>query len=291
VAEHTPVIANGNRPAAVDTRGASWRAIYIIWKRDLIRAGRDRTRLVGALFGPILFLTVFGTGFGSALRGVGGNSFGSLSYPQFIFAGIISMGVLFNAIFGAMSIIWDREFGFLREMLVAPIDRSAVALGKVAGSANLAWFQGILLLLLAPLIGVHLTLLSVVELVPLILLLALAMAALGVAMAARMESMQGFQVVGNFLLQPLFLLSGALFPVIGLPVWMTLLTRVDPVAYGVDALRRVVLQASDVPSPVIDRFELTLFGIHPGVLGDAGLLLAFALLCSAFAALSFRRQA
>jgi ABC-2 type transport system permease protein len=276
-------------PAAVDTRGASLRAIGVICRRDLLRAWRDRSRLLGAFAGPILFLVVFGVGFGSALRGAGG-SWGSLSYSQFIFPGIVSMGVLFNAIFGAMSIVWDREFGFLREMLVAPIDRSAVALGKILGSATLATIQGMVLLALAPLIGVRLTPLAVVELVPLIFVLAFAMAGLGVAIAARMESMQGFQLIGNFLLQPMFFLSGALFPIVGLPGWMTVLTRIDPVAYGVDPLRRVVLQATSVPAPVVNGFAVTWFGTTLSIAVEVAILLAFGLICASYAALSFRRR-
>jgi ABC-2 type transport system permease protein len=275
--------------AVVDTRGASLRAIYVIWRRDVLRAWRDRSRLVGAFAGPILFLVVFGTGFGSALRGAGGN-WGSVTYSQFIFPGIVSMGVLFNAMFGAMSIIWDREFGFLREILVAPIDRSAVALGKILGSATLATVQGIVLLVLTPLIGVRLTPLAILEVIPLTFVLAFAMSGLGVAIASRMESIQGFQFIGNFLLQPMFFLSGALFPIVGLPGWMTVLTRIDPVAYGVDPLRRVVLQASGVPEPVVRGFALTLFGEQLHMLSEVAILLAFGACSAGFAALSFRRR-
>ncbi len=255
-------------PAArtVDTRLATLRAIYIIWYRDVLRYWRDRLRLVSSLAQPLLFLVVFGTGLSSTLRGVGGGfapgatADGSLNYVQFIYPGIIGMAVLFTAIFSAMSIVWDREFGFLKEVLVAPINRSAMAIGKALGGSTQAMIQGLILLVLAPFVGVTLTPLTVVELVPLIFLLAFALTTLGVALATSMRSMQGFQAVMNFLLMPVFFLSGALFPLNGLPGWMAVLTRIDPAAYGIDPLRRVLLSASGIPSTFVDRLGVTVFG-------------------------------
>jgi ABC-2 type transport system permease protein len=276
-------------PRAVNTGAASLRAIYVIVRRDMIRWWRDRSRLVGSFAGPVLFLVVLGTGFGSVLQGAGGR-WGSLSYQQFMFPGIMAMGVLFNAIFGAMSIIWDREFGFLKEILVAPIDRSAVAVGKVLGTSIQASVQSVVLLVLAPLIGVHVTPLMIVEVIPLTFVLAMAVSGLGVAIASRMSSMQGFQFIANFLLQPMFFLSGALFPVTGLPGWLAALTRLDPVAYGVDPLRRVVLTESAVPRGVVDSFALTLFGARVNILLEVAVLLCFALVTTGFAAAMFRRQ-
>src|SRR5438477_2667037 len=156
------------QPAPVDTRAASLRAIYIIWYRDILRYWRDRWRLVASLAQPLLFLVVFGSGLSSSLGS--GGVFGSrsgLSYIQFVFPGIIGMSILFTSIFGAMSIVWDREFGFLKEVLVAPIDRWAVAIGKALGGTTQAMIQGLILLVLAPFVGVKLSVLTVVELVPL----------------------------------------------------------------------------------------------------------------------------
>src|ERR1700722_13793899 len=204
---------------SVNIRGATFRAIIIIWRRDLIRYWRDRMRVVASLAQPILFLFVFGSGLSSALRGGSTSGLGgpgsSLQYSQFIFPGIIGMSVLFTSIFGAMSIVWDREFGFLKEVLVAPIHRSAVAIGKTLGGASQAMIQGLVILVLAPLGGVKLTVVGVVELVAAIFLFAFALSALGVAVAARMRTMQGFQVVMNFLMMPMFFLAGALFPLTG----------------------------------------------------------------------------
>jgi len=270
------------------------RAIYIIWYRDVLRYWRDRARLAASLAQPLLFLIVFGTGLSSALSGAGGGLGGAagaaagLTYTQFIFPGIIGMSVLFSAIFAAMSIVWDREFGFLKEVLVAPIDRSAVAIGKSLGGATQAMVQGLILLILAPVIGVKLTFGSVVALVPLVFVLAFALSAMGVAIASRMRSMQGFQMVINFLMMPMFFLSGALFPLSGLPVWMTVLTRLDPAAYGMDPLRRVVLGGAGLPSFALDRTGLTLFDTVLPIVVEAAILLGFGILMLAIAVRNFR---
>jgi ABC-2 type transport system permease protein len=268
------------------------RAIYVIWYRDLIRFWRDRARLVASLAQPLLYLLIFGTGLSSALSGASGTFAGSgatgdLTYVQFIFPGIIGMAVLFSAIFGAMSIVWDREFGFLKEVLVAPIDRSAVAIGKALGGATQAMIQGLVLLVLAPLIGIDLSLTMILALVPLTFVLAFALSALGVAIASRMKSMQGFQMIMTFLMMPMFFLSGALFPLQGLPSWMNVLTRLDPAAYGMDPLRRVVL-GSALPPDVVDRMGLDLFGTVLPIPAEAAILLAFGALMLGIAIRNFR---
>ena len=282
------------RAQAVNVRGATLRAIYIIWKRDLLRYGRDRMRLVASLAQPILFLFVFGSGLSTTLRGTTGGFGGSgssLQYVQFIFPGIIGMSVLFTSIFGAMSIVWDREFGFLKEVLVAPIHRSAVAIGKTLGGATQAMLQGLVILILAPLVGVKLTFLGVVELIPMIFLFALALSALGVAVAARMRTMQGFQMVMNFLMMPMFFLAGALFPLGGnLPAWLSVLTRFDPASYGIDALRRTVLSASGVPARVLDRLGLSLFGHPLSIWTEVAVLVAFGALMLSLAVYGFRQR-
>src|SRR5437899_1369626 len=177
--------------------GANLRAVYIIWYRDVIRFLRDRLRLLTSLMQPILYLVIFGTGLSSSLRGAGGGLGGrggpTLDYVQFLYGGVIGMSVLFIAMFSAMSIVWDREFGFMKEILVAPVSRWAVAVGKTLGGATQAMTQGLILLVLAPVAGVKLTLLSVLELIPLLFVLAFGMTALGVAMGSRMRSIQGFQ--------------------------------------------------------------------------------------------------
>jgi ABC-2 type transport system permease protein len=282
-AEPTPAVRD------VDVLGASLRALYIIWYRDVIRYWRDRGRVVASFAQPLLFLIVFGTGLSSSLRGAGGVFRPGVDYIAFMYPGILGMAVLFTAIFSAMSIVWDREFGFLKEILIAPIDRSAVAIGKTLGGATQAMIQALVLLALAPFAGVRLTLLSVVEILPLVAILAFTVSAIGVAIASRMRSMQNFGVVMNFLMMPLFFLSGALFPLTGLPGWMTVLTRLDPVAYGVDPLRRVVLSASGVPAPVLDRVALTLAGHTLAIPVEVAILLGAGVAMLAFAIYNFKR--
>lgn len=228
------------------------KAIYTIWYRDVLRFTRDRARIIASLGQPLLFLFVFGGGLSPAMSGLAG---GELDFTSFLFPGIIAMAVLFTAIFSAVSIVWDREFGFLKEVLVAPVSRTAVALGKVAGGSTVAMFQGVIILLLAPLIDISLSVGQIVVLLALLWLTAATMTSLGVLIAARMHSMEGFQVVMNFVLMPMFFLSGAFFPLQGVPLWMEWLARIDPMTYGVDPIRQVALRGS-VPAQVLDALRL-----------------------------------
>ena len=275
----------------VDTRAASLRAIYIIWYRDILRYWRDRWRLVASLAQPLLFLIVFGSGLSSSLgSGTLFGARGGLSYIQFMYPGIIGMSILFTAIFGAMSIVWDREFGFLKEVLVAPIDRWAVAVGKALGGTTQAMIQGLILLVLAPFVGVKLSVLTVLAIIPLAAVLAFGLASFGVMLASMMKSLQGFQVVMNFLMMPMFFLSGALFPLTGLPGWMTVLTRLDPASYGIDPLRRVVLSDSGLSSAVVDRLGLTINGHVLPIPLEVGVMLAFGVVLLGIAVVMFQRR-
>ena len=266
------------------------RGIYVVWWRDLLRYWRDKWRLAASLAQPLLFLLVFGSGLSSALRGGFGGAAADIDYIQYIFPGVIAMAVLFTSIFSAASIVWDREFGFLRELLVAPIDRSTLAVGKALGGATQATIQGFIMVALAPVVGVTLTPLVFVTILPLIFVLAFSLSAMGVAIASRMRSMQAFQVVLNFLMLPIFFLSGALFPLTGLPDWMTVLTRLDPASYGVDPLRRVLLGASGTPEAVIQQLGLTINGQPLPLLGEVAILLGFGLVMLALAVRSFQHQ-
>jgi ABC-2 type transport system permease protein len=284
----TSAVAPSRRSASV--RGASLRAVYIIWYRDVVRYSRDRFRLVASLAQPLLYLVIFGTGLSSSLGGGRGGGFGGglLDYKQFLYGGIIGMSILFIAIFSGMSIVWDREFGFLKEILVAPINRSAVAIGKTLGGATQAMVQGLILLFLAPVAGVKLTPLSVLELLPLMFLVCFALTAMGVALASRMRSMQGFQGVMNFLMMPIFFLSGALFPLRGLPAWMDALTHIDPLAYGVDPIRKVILRGSGVPTSMTDGLGLSFNGHPIPIPVEAAVVLAFGFVMLAIAIRNFR---
>ena len=276
-------------PAPIDTTAASLRAVYIIWYRDLLRYWRDRWRVVASLAQPLLFLVVFGSGLSSSL---GGGAFGSrtgFTYIQFMYPGIIGMSILFTAIFGAMSIVWDREFGFLKEVLVAPIDRWAVAIGKALGGTTQAMIQGMILLVLAPFVGVKLSLLTILAMIPLSAVLAFGLASFGVMLASMMKSLQGFQVVMNFLMMPMFFLSGALFPLQGLPTWMTWITRLDPASYGIDPLRRVVLSDSG-QAAAVDRFAMTIGGQVLPIGLEVGIMFAFGAVLLGVAVVMFQRR-
>jgi ABC-2 type transport system permease protein len=263
--------------------GGFLRAVYIVWWRDVIRYWRDRARVAASLAQPLLYLVIFGSGLSASLgAGFAGGS--GLGYTQFMYPGIVSMSILFTSIFAAMGIVWDREFGFMKELLVAPIDRSAIAVGKALGGATQALIQGAILLLLAPFVGVSLTVVSALELLLFMAALAFGLSAMGVAIGARMRSMQGFQMVMNFLMMPMFFLSGALFPLVGLPIWMTVLTRLDPASYGIDPIRRALLGAP------AERLALTIGDQTVPILAEVGIVLAFGLVMLGIAARSFQHR-
>jgi ABC-2 type transport system permease protein len=213
------------------------RAINIVWRREIIRFKSDRLRAVTSLVQPVLFLFVLGTGLSSlASRGMPPG----VDFRTFIYPGILSMSVLFTAIFSAASIVWDREFGFLREMLVAPVSRSAIVIGKCLGGATVATFQGIVILCLAGLAGVPYNPILILTVIGELLLLSFTLTAFGVMMAARVTQIQAFMALTQMLVMPLFFLSGALYPLRSLPAWLTVLTRFDPITYVVYPMRHAV---------------------------------------------------
>lgn len=218
------------------------RAVKIVWKRELIRYSRDRLRIVTSVVQPILFLLVLGTGLTQVVSG----SRMGVDFRTFIFPGVVAMTVMFTAVFSAASIVWDREFGFLREMLVAPVSRAAIVLGKCLGGATVATLQGLIVLSLAGLVGVPYAPLLLLVLVAELLLLAFTLTAFGVMAAARIDNMQSFMAVTQMLVLPLFFLSGALFPLSGLPTWLHTLTLVNPLTYAVDPMRAAVLGHLDL---------------------------------------------
>jgi ABC-2 type transport system permease protein len=222
---------------------------YIVWFRDIKRFWRDTPRRVGAFVQPLIYLFLLGTGLQAAFKVFGA---GDVKFVKFMFPGILGMTVLFTAVFSAISILWDREFGFLKEVLVSPVPRTSVAVGKIFGGATQAMIQAAILLVLMffPFMyGFSLdTLWKALLLLPLTLLLAVGMTAIGVAIAANMKSMEGFPMIMNLFLLPLFFLSGAMFPLQELPGWMTFLTKINPLAYGVDMLRGIALSGVTLSS-------------------------------------------
>jgi ABC-2 type transport system permease protein len=240
-------------PAPVTVPGRSWRhevgAIKIVWQRDLIRFWQDRTRMVASLVQPALFLFVLGTGLSRLTSG----SFGGISLKTFMFPGIVAMSTLFTALFSAGSIVWDREFGFMREMLVAPVSRSAIVLGKCFGGATVATLQGLVILCLAGAVGVPYSPSLMLELIGSMLILSFALTALGVAAAARMRNIQTFFGLMQVVVMPMFFLSGALYPLNSLPGWLRALTRIDPITYAVDPMRRLVFDHLNVSPLALSR--------------------------------------
>ena len=213
------------------------RAISIVWRRELIRFRRDRLRAVTSLIQPLLFLVVLGTGLSSL---AGASMPPGVDFKTFIFPGVLAMSVLFTAVFSAASIVWDREFGFLREMLVAPVSRSAIVIGKIFGGATIATFQGIIMLALAGLADVPYNPVLLLTLAAELFLLAFTLTSFGVMMAARITQFQAFMALTQMLVLPLFFLSGALYPLTGLPAWLSFLTRIDPLTYVVGPMRHAV---------------------------------------------------
>jgi ABC-2 type transport system permease protein len=228
--------------------------IHMVWQRDIIRYFRERSRFYGSIARPALWLFILGMG----LRGPAARIQG-VNYTQFIFPGIIAMTAIFTSMQSAISIIWDREFGFLKEVLVAPVPRTSIVLGKGLAGTTLSLIQGSIILALAPLVRVPLHPLHIVPLLLVMALMSFALTGIGIVIAARMTSFQGFGTIMNFVIMPMWFLSGALFPVQGLPWWLMLLVRVNPLSYGVDLVRWLVLGFSYY-QPWLDLGFLAVFG-------------------------------
>lgn len=213
-------------------------AVATLWHREIVRFSRQPARVLGTVGMPLLFWALIGSGLSGSFRLPGGPE--DLDYLEYFFPGTIVMLVLFAAIFSTFSVIEDRNEGFLQGVLVAPVGRSAVVAGKVFGGANLAWFQGMLFLVLAPVAGIRLTLRSIIEVAVVVAVMAVALTAFGFAFAWRMNSTQGFHAVMNLVLMPMWFLSGAIFPLSGAPSWLDWVMRINPLTYGTAALRRAL---------------------------------------------------
>ena len=208
-------------------------AIYILWLRQLKRYIRSRARIIGSLGQPLLFLLALGFGFGPIFARAGGGN-----YIQFLGPGIISMGILFTAVFSGIEIIWDRQFGFLKETLVAPVSRLQIVLGRALGGATVAMIQGTVVFFICLLAGFRFkSALLLPFAVIFMFLIALMFTAIGTTVGSILDDMQGFQLIMNFLVMPLFFFSNALFPVQGLPKALQLVVRLNPLTYGVDGIR------------------------------------------------------
>ncbi len=215
---------------------------FSLWWREIVRFYRQRARVVGVIASPLLFWLVIGSGFGTSFRSNG--TAGGQHYLDYFFPGALIMIVLFTAIFTMMSVIEDRKEGFLLSVLVAPVSRSVIVLGKVLGGATLATAQGLIFLVFAPALGVRFTFASFGLTVLAIFLVAFSLTALGFIIAWPMDSTAGFHAVINLFLIPLWLLSGSLFPLSGASIWIRLLMRINPLTYGTEALRSLLFPGS-----------------------------------------------
>ncbi len=220
-------------------------AIYIMWLRQMKRFIRSRARIVASLAQPLLFLVTFGFGFSAIFRQAGAGN-----YIDFLAPGIVSMAIVFSAVFSGIEVMWDRQFGFLKETLVAPVSRTALMVGRTLGGATVALIQGFLVLIVTILIGFRPSWQLLLPAIVVMALIAIIFTAFGTAMGARIRDMQGFQLIMNFIIMPVFFLSGALFPLAGLPTVMYWVVRIDPLSYGVDALRGLLINASHFGLPL-----------------------------------------
>jgi ABC-2 type transport system permease protein len=228
--------------------------IYMVWLRDTIRYFREKSQLYGSIVRPLLWLFILGMG----LRGSFQLS-GNISYTQFIFPGIVAMAVIFTSIQSAITIIWDREFGFLKEILVAPVPRTSITIGKCLSGTTLSLIQAGIIMLLSPLVHVRIHPANIVPLVLVVSITSFALTGVGVLIAARMTSFQGFGTIMNFVVMPMWFLSGAMFPPQNLPSWLNVMVRINPLTYGVDLIRRLVLNIGYY-SPWFDLAFLVVFG-------------------------------
>lgn len=212
------------------------RAVRIVWRRDMLRFWHDKPRIIASALQPMLYLFVFGTGMGAGMQPTG-----SIDLRVFLYPGVMAMATLFTCFFSAGSLVWDREFGFMREMLVAPVRRGAIVVGKAFGGATTGMFQGITVLAVGGLVGVPYSPIVILILVGELAILSFAITAIGVLVAVKIRSFQAFMALVQIIIMPMFFLSGALFPLHGLPTWLHVLTLLDPLTYAVDPMRRVVI--------------------------------------------------
>jgi len=242
--------------------------IFMLWLREVKRYLRSRAQIIGSLAQPLLYLLVLGFGFGAVFQQAGQGS-----YLQFVAPGVIAMGILFTSIFSGIGLLWDRQFGFLKETLVAPVPRLQIMAGRTLGGATIAIIQGTLVLVVCMIAGFRPQSWAAVPLALMFMaLIAVVFAALGTAIGSTLRDMQGFQLIMNFLIMPIFFLSGALFPLDNLPTALTVATRLDPLAYGVDGLRAAFIGVS-----------------HIGVLLDVSVLAILSLLFLVLGAWAFSK--
>lgn len=237
--------------------------IYTVWLREVKGYLRSKERFIGSLALPFFWFVIFGGGLGSSIQFKGLQ----MDYSTFLVPGIIAMPLLFTSVLSGVSVIWDRELGFLKEMLAAPVSRISIVLGKSLGGASIATLQGVMILLLSMFIGLKIGA-SLLVLIPIMLLVSVGFTSLGIAAASLLKTLEGFNVMSNFVVMPLFFLSGAFFPINALPGWLGLLSRINPMTYGVEVMRYIITGSSTITFSISLGFVLiystltTIFGSY-----------------------------
>ena len=255
-----------------------FRSVWVIAYRELLRFIQDRPRMFSSFTMPLVFLVIFGAGFGKLI----GQMMPGVDYIQFMYPGILAMTVLMTSVMSGVSIVWDREFGFLKEVLVSPLNRSGVIAGKAIGAATIAIIQGVIMLVLAPILNVPIDLGTVLALLPLLLILSLCLSGLGLLIGARMRSQQGFQILMQLVIFPMMFLSGIFFPISGVATWLEVLSKLNPVTYGIDAIRQVFL-GTEVAG-------VTVFGHTMSILESALVMAVVGVVLLTAAIWAFNRQ-
>ena len=263
------------------------RGFTVVANRELTRLIHDRARMVSSIAQPLMFFVIFGAGFN---RMISSESLApGVGFIQFLFPGIVAQTVFMTAIFSGLSVVWDREFGFLRELLVAPISRTGIVFGKVVGTTVLAMFQATIILLLAPFLNVKITFEMLVILYPLLALVSLSMSCFGILLAARMRSQQAFQMIMQLFIMPMIFLSGIFFPLNNVPGWLATISKLNPLTYGVDSVRHVFLDVATRGSAQ-GYTGVELFGQPVGLFYEALIMAVAGIIMLVLAVQAFTRQ-
>ena len=237
-----------------------WLAVYVIWLREVKRFWREKPRVITSVVQPILWLFILGIGIGSSLqpRGI------EYNYIQYIFPGVIAMTILFSSMNSGIYIVWDREFGFLKEILVSPVSRASIVLGKILAGSTTAIFQSTIILLFASVIGINMSVFMFIKTVLIMILLAISLSTIGILIGSKIASFHSYPLVSNFIIMPMFFLSGAMFPLSNVPSWMHFISKFNPLTYGVDLLRQSII-GSGTYSVWLNIFILLLVAVIMGI--------------------------
>lgn len=245
--------ATTGAPRRATGRAGFLQVVRVIWTREVLIYFRDRPRMISSFTMPVIMLVMFGEGLGNSIAQLPGD----IGYRQFIFPGMVAMIVLMNSVFSGVSIVTDRQFGFLREILVAPVSRTAICIGKISGGATVALVNGAVMFAIAPLLGIDISVAVVAKLLPLMALVSFMLTGLGVALGSRLRSVESFQMLSQVAIFPAMFLSGIFFPINNVPAWMDVLVKINPVTYAVAPIREIALSEQLAAIPADAPFQIT----------------------------------